>query len=91
MIIKIDEALRNKIQMYQYETEARKELIGFIATNSDLSSNQSEILARYEKEYMEFFKLYNEAKTEMVNIYLKDIAYKSWNLDFFTCELKVEI
>jgi hypothetical protein len=91
VIIKIDEALRNKIQRYQYETEARKELIGFIATNPDLSSNQSEILARYEKEYMEFFKLYNEAKTEMINIYLKDITYKSWNLDFYTCELTVEI
>lgn len=90
MIIKIDEELRNRIQYYQYETEARKELIAFIVSNADMATN-SEMLAKYEKEYLDFFRLYNEEKAKMLQIYLKDVDYKSWNLDFQSCELRVKI
>ena len=88
MIIKVDEEIRNEIQKYQYEVESRKELISFmVSTNIE----NNEAMARYENEYLHYFKLYNEAKAKMLNKYLNNIDYKSWNLDFLTCELKVVI
>lgn len=88
MVIKVDEDIRNEIQKYQYEVESRKELISFmVSTNIE----NNEAMTRYENEYLYYFKLYNEAKAKMINKYLNNIEYKSWNLDFLTCELKVVI
>lgn len=89
MEIEISKELRNKIENLQYEVEARKDLISYM-----LSSNfntDSEQFKKYETEYHNFFVEYNKAKNELVETYLKGIDYNSWNLDFATCIVKVEL
>lgn len=83
MKIIIDEELCTKIEILQYEVNSRKEIIMmYLNTNTPKTASFEE----YQKEYTNYFKEYNKAKQEMLNIY-KVPAKTNWNLDFATREL----
>lgn len=88
MTIEISKEMCDKIEALQYEVDSRKDLIAFIIAN-DMKTTSSQF-EKYNKEYLEYFKKYNQAKQEMVHTYFPDINYLSWNLDFASRTVTIE-
>lgn len=89
MILKIDEDTVLKIERAQYEVESRKDVIAQILSGN-LKMN-TEAFKKYHDDYQNHYAIYNQAKREMMNKYLKNTEYegKSWNLDFESKELTI--
>lgn len=89
MIITIDKSICENIEALQYEVESRKDVI--IQALSGSVKMKSDMFDDYHKKYQEFFKQYNQAKSEMIKKYLSnEDGKKAWSLDFSSCELTVE-
>lgn len=81
-IIEIPEEVVNHLQRLSLETESRKDLIAFML-QSDMTT-ATEQFERYQKEYQDFYMLYQDAKTKFEKEYVRtavDTPIK-WNLDF---------
>lgn len=87
-IVKIPEDVRDRIQALQYETDSRKDLLGFMVANDYAIAGES--FSTYHEEYQNYFVQYSIAKEEMQKQYLEpavDGKLLNWNLDFSTCEV----
>lgn len=89
-IVKVEnQELVNLIESLQYEVNARKELISFMLS-TDMSMD-THAFERYNKEYMDFYIQYNEAKNQLQKMYVYTAVENpiSWNLDFETSEITI--
>lgn len=87
----VEQDICDLIERYQYEMIARKEIIAFMlesGMNTDTNSFKA-----YEKEYLEYFVKYNEAKNQLEQLYIIPVLGKvqNWNLNFRTRELTVNL
>lgn len=90
----IDEELCNKIQRYNIERDARKDIITYILQN-DLNIPQ-ERFDKYQAEYEEKFLLFDQAKKELETKYILPIVdlkiqRYNWNLNYSDRILHIEI
>ena len=89
MTINVDKAVCENIEALQFEVESRKDIIVQFLSGS--VKMDTDVFAKYHKEYQEYHKRYNKAKQEMVDIYLGVEGRNSnWSLEFSTGELTVE-
>lgn len=79
----------NFIESLHYEVNARKELISFIVSK-DMGID-TDTFKKYNKEYMEFYVQYNEAKNKLEEMYVRTAVEnpKDWNLDFESGEITI--
>ena len=79
----------NLIESLHYEVNARKELISFIVSK-DMGIDTN-TFKKYNKEYMEFYIQYNEAKNKLEEMYVRTAVEnpKDWNLDFDSGEITI--
>ena len=90
-IIKIEnQDFVNLIESLHYEVNARKELISFIVSK-DMGID-TDTFKKYNKEYMEFYIQYMEAKNKLEEMYVRTAVENpmNWNLDFETGEVTIE-
>lgn len=89
-IVKVEnQELINLIESLHYEVNSRKDLIAFML-NSNMRTDTT-AYERYNKEYMEFYIQYNEAKNKLEQMYVRTAVEnpKDWNLDFETGEITI--
>lgn len=90
-IIKIDEKIRDLVESYDYELNARKELIAFMLSNNMEIDTDS--FRKYQKEMNEFFVKFVTIKNEISNRYIIPITdgkEVNWKLDYASCEITIE-
>jgi len=87
--IRISEDLCNYIESLHYETNAMQDLLARMGDNSDNKLNEF-----WMNKYVEKYTEYNLAKQQLEKEYVTpqfgDNA-KSWNLDFDSREVEVEL
>ena len=89
-IVKIEnQDFINLIESLHYEVNSRKDLIAFML-NSNMRTD-TEAYERYNKEYMEFYIQYTEAKNKLEEMYVFTAVENpiNWNLDFTTGEVTI--
>lgn len=89
-IVKIEnQELINLIESLHYEVNSRKDLIAFML-NSDMRTDTA-AYERYNKEYMEFYIQYSEAKNKLEEMYVRTAVEnpRDWNLNFESGELTI--
>ena len=90
-IVKIeDQEFVNLIEALHYEVNSRRDLLSYML-NSDMRTDTA-AYEKYNREYMEFFVKYTQAKNKLEEIYVRTAVEKplNWNLDFETGEVTVE-
>ena len=79
------------IEALQYEVESRKEIISFmLSSGMDIHSDS---FKKYEKQYIDFFIQYNEAKNRLEADFVRPFAneFETWNLDFTTQIITIKL
>lgn len=88
--IKITTELRDYIESLHYEVESRKSLLTF-AMEKGLTNTDS--FREYHKEYRECFVMYEQAKHDLEESYVKPTLDEDekadWELIFSDCEIVV--
>lgn len=86
----LDEETVANVERYAYEYEARKSVISeMLSQNMDIST---EAFEKYQKEMVKFKVLFENAKQEVENTFVKDIEnWKDWHLDYTSKILTVNI
>ena len=89
-VVKIDEGVRDVVEMYDYEYSTRRDAITFMLTNNmDIST---EAFKAYQKEMIEFGAQFTKAKAEVEKKYVLPIsggARVNWSLDYETADLTI--
>ena len=88
MIKTVSQEWADRLEALQYEVFARGDIISRMIANN--FSTNTDSYDRYHKEYMEFYRQYEEAKEEFAKeyIYTETNGKKvDWNLDFSTLEV----
>ena len=91
-IVKIDEKLRDMIESYDYEINARKYLISFMLSNN--MNIDTPNFSKYQDELKNFIMLYERAKSDVSEIYVDPLRKDhdaTWRLIYKTCELHIDI
>ena len=89
-IVKVDnQDLINFIEGLHYEVNSRKDLIAFMLNNN--MRTDTDAYKKYNKEYMEFYIQYIEAKNQLEKMYVRTAVENptDWNLDFETGKLTI--
>ena len=90
VVIDIPSNLVDLIESYQYEVNARMNLISFCIDKG--ISLENEIFKRYHDEYIEFTVKYEQAKRQITETYVDPYYPNSrWSLDFDSCKLTIEV
>ena len=89
--IKIPKETRDYIQKLDNEIFARKSIIAYlIENNKNIISNEQ--FKMYQDDYTKYFELFNKAKRDLTDTFIKPIAKSNnftWHLDYKTCELVI--
>lgn len=89
-VVKVDEGIRDVVEMYDYEYSTRRDAVTFMITNNmDISTDA---FKTYQKEMIEFSAQFAKAKAEVEKKYVLPIsngARVNWVLDYETAELTI--
>ena len=92
-IIQVSKDLCNLVQKANLERNSRRDLLLYIMQNQ-LNISQ-EKLQQYQEEYDEKYSNFEKLKLIIENKYVKPIVSPnenySWSLDYYTCEITVNI
>lgn len=87
----VSQELSELIERYQYEVFSRRNIIAhMLERGMDISS---ESFKKYEKDYQDYFVLYESVKQELeeqIPEVQDGLKKKSWNLDFQTSTVTVD-
>lgn len=83
----VDKEIVKELERLQYQVDCRKDIINHMLS-SEINVNEDKF-EKYQEKYKEYFIQYNKLKNQVTEKYV-DFPYKSWNLNFDTCQLSVE-
>lgn len=88
--IKVDEAVRDVVESYDYEYSTRRDAITFMLSNN--MDTGTEAFKTYQKEMIDFMAKFTKAKAEVEKKYVlpeTNGARVNWTLDYETCLLTI--
>ena len=88
-IITVSEEDRNIVQRADIEASSLMNLITFMI-NHDVNITNERFMD-YERRYQDAFLAFEKAKSALEKKYLNNLGFKSWNLNYESCELSYEI
>lgn len=90
IVIEIPRELVDLVESYQYEVNARMNLISYCMDRGIDVDNP--VFKRYHDEFVEMSVRYEQAKNQISNEYvLPHYSNARWNLDFDSCKLTIEV
>ena len=91
--ITIPEELRDKIQKYDTERSARRDVIVYILSNDGIEISNERFEA-YQKDYDNKFFAFESAKNELETMYVQPAVNNkalNWNLNYQDCKVTITI